>query len=394
MNYSLNNSGCIVNGRFVINGRIKYGGCLCYSDGKIEGIAAKPPKNYPIINAEDGYVLPGFIDIHLHGGGGYDFMDASAEAFAEISRIHCLHGITSIAPTTTACTPEKLSEVFEAYRKATRCLKYADFLGLHLEGPFISPEMKGAQNINCICKPTKEIIESIAEKGGDIIVRLSGAPELPFMLETAQMLAPYGITMSTAHSSATCEQIIKAYDYGYRHITHLYCSTTSVRKINQTVHAGITEAYYLIDGMTAELIGDGRHIPSELLRMVHKIKGPEKIALITDAMRAAGTDCTESFLGEKKPENRVIIEDGVAKLPDRSSFSGSIATADTVFKNAVLSAGLPIPDVSRMMSLTPAEIINKENQKGSLTPGKDADIVIIDAEFNIKNVFVRGNKKV
>ena len=393
MKYTLNNSGCIINGKFVIDDQIKYDGCLYYSDGKIEGISQNPPKNYPIINAEGGYVLPGFIDIHLHGGGGYDFMDANAEAFTEISRVHCMHGTTSIAPTTTACTIDKLFEIFEVYRQTAGSCDYADFPGLHLEGPFISPEMRGAQNINCICNPTKSIIESIAKKGGDIIVRLSGAPELAFMFETAQMLMPYGIAMSIAHSNATFEQIAEAYKHGYHNITHLYCSTPSVRKINQRVHAGIIEACYFIDNMSCELIGDGRHIPPELLKTVHKIKGADKIALVSDAMRAAGTDCTESFLGEKKPENRVIIEDGVAKLPDRSSFSGSITTSDFIFKNAVLNANLPITDVSRMMSLTPAKIINKDKQKGSLTPGKDADIIITDTQFNIKNVFVRGNRK-
>lgn len=350
----------------------------------------KAPQNTEIIDAGGGYILPGFVDIHLHGGAGYDFMDA--EHFSEIADIHAKHGTTAIVPTTVSCNETELFQLFHIYRQAAGKSRTAEFLGLHLEGPFISREMKGAQNENCIRYPDSRLIDKLLDEGGDIINRCTAAPELPGMEAAAKKLTAHGIKLAAGHSNATCEQMIQAYDMGFTHITHLYCSATGVRKIGQKVHAGMIQAAFLLDGMTVELIGDGKHIPRELMQMTVKLKGADKTILVTDAMRATGTGARESYLGAKHPDNRVIIEGGVAKLPDRSSFAGSIATADKMFQNAVINNGIPIEQVSRMMSLTPAKIAGAESRKGSLEQGKDADIVIMDQEMKIKTVFARGNR--
>ncbi|NLB45745.1 MAG: amidohydrolase family protein [Clostridiaceae bacterium] len=163
-----------------------------------------------------------------------------------------------------------------------------------------------------------------------------------------------------------------------------------MRKIQQRVHAGIVEAAYLIDEMVVELIGDGRHVPKELMQMVHKLKGPDKVVLVSDAMRAAGQDVTESYLGRKIPATRVIVEDGVAKLPDRSFYAGSIATADHMLRNAVINNQLPLLDAVRMLTLTPARLIGVDTRKGSLEAGKDADFVILDPQLQVLAVFARG----
>ena len=201
-----------------------------------------------------------------------------------------------------------------------------------------------------------------------------------------------GIGLSVAHSDAVAEDIYRAYDMGFDHITHFYCNTPTVRKIGQVRYAGVVEAAYMLDGMSVDLIGDGKHIPRELMRMVLKLKGADKVALITDAMRAAGTDVTESYLGKERPEARVIIEDGVAKLPDRSFFAGSIATSEIAFRTAVGDFGIDVCDVSKMMSAVPARLCGVSGRKGELRRGYDADIVIVDKSLKVRNVWTNGNK--
>lgn len=386
----------IKNGRLVLPNKIEENCSLLFENGKILDTEyhGTLSEDTLIVDACGGYVSPGYVDMHLHGGGGFDFMDGTEEALIEISRIHCKHGATSLAPTTIACSNEELYAFFDTYRRVESSSDLgASFIGIHMEGPYISQEMKGAQPTKYVRNYTVEELDEILDRGSDIIIRWSVAPELPKMQQFAQQISKYSILPAIAHSNATCEEIIKSFDWGYRHITHLYCTTPSVRKINQNVHAGIVEAAYLLDDMTIELIGDGKHVPPELIQMVHKIKGPDRTALITDSMRAAGTNVAESFLGAETPENRVIIEDNVAKLPDRSFYAGSIATADNVVKNAYFNAKLPLYDCITMMSLTPCSILGIDNIKGSLKQGKDADILILDEKLNVKTVFVNGQLK-
>lgn len=366
---------------------------MLVKDGKIADFCAEAPSDCEVTDACGKLVIPGFIDIHVHGGGGSDFMDGTLQAFRTVSKTHCLCGTTSMCPTTVACPPKVLYGIFETYKQFKVQSEYSDFLGVHLEGPFISEQMKGAQNPNFIIAPQKDLLEQILEKGKDVISRISLAPELEGMDSAIPKIKEFGAVLAIAHSNADCQQTINAFNMGVNLITHLYCSTPSVRKINQKLYAGIVEAYYLLDNMKAELIGDGCHVPKEVICMVNKLKSAKNVCLITDAMRAAGTNAKESYLGAKIPENRVIIEKGVAKLPDRSSFAGSIATMDKVFKNAVCNAKLPIETVSQMMSLTPAEIMGADKYKGVLNIGYDADFLIIDSEYNVEKVFVRGECK-
>lgn len=383
----------ILNGRVVLPDRVlEHSGVLI--DG--EAIAAvgnfSLPPDAAIVDAKAGLILAGFIDVHLHGGGGSDFMDGQADGFAAIAHTHCLHGTTSMAATTLSCPYEEMQQLFELYRTAAAHSTTADFLGIHLEGPYLSQQMKGAQNPAYIRNPTKKEVDRLLRDAGDMIVRCSCAPEIEGIDYLAASMREAGIRLAIGHSDATCEQVLKASALGFRHITHMYCATPSIRKINQRIYGGVVEAAYLLDDMTFELIGDGRHIPPELMHLALKLKGEDKVLLITDAMRAAGTPATESFLGPNRPENRVIIEDNVAKLPDRTSFAGSIATCDRVFRNAYETVGLPLPVITKWMSLNPARHLGVEEEKGSLETGKDADIVIMDALNTVQHVYVRGRR--
>ena len=382
------------NGKIVFPDKTEEG-VLVVKDGKIKGFSldqAEPDAE--VIDAEGGYILSGFIDIHVHGGGGADFMDGTCEAFERAIQTHLAHGTTTICPTTMSaemCELERAFQTFREVKQRGRCA--ANVLGLHLEGPFISPKMCGAQRLDLIVSPNGEHIRFL-QKNADVIARISCAPEVEGVAQMAEALLPYGIQFSMGHTNATYEQAEVATEKGFTSITHLYSATSGFHKVDQKVHIGVTQAAYGIESLYAELIGDGCHVPKELLRLVTKIKGEDKVCLVTDAMRAAGTEVSESYLGKVCSENRVIIDDGVAKLPDKSFFAGSIGTMDKALQFAVEKAGLPLHQASKLVSLTPATLMKIEDQKGSIAVGKDADIVVTDKELHVKQVYVQGERVV
>lgn len=382
----------VINGSIVTKNRILQGS-IVIEYGKIleVGYMGDIPENAKIIDAEGAFIMPGFVEVHVHGGGGFDYMDGTVEAFNTVSKAHRDHGTTTILPTTVACSFDSMVKVFDTYRKVLSQNTTINYGGLHLEGPYISMEMKGAQNPNYIRCPSQKEVDAVLEAGGDIIRKCTVAPEIDGIPYLAQKMLKKDITLSSGHSNAIFSDIKNGYDMGIRHITHMYSNTPSVRKINQVVYAGIIEAAYSIDDMCIEFIGDGHHLPKEVLIMALKIKGADKINLTSDAMRAAGTDVTESFLGECKPENRVIIENGVAKLPDRSFYAGSITTGDKMLKWAVLDCGVSLCDASKLLSLSPARNAGLDKKKGSLESGKDADIIFVDSKMNVTQVFLSSD---
>ena len=357
---------------------------LLIADGKIAGVGHFDEAEAEVIDAKGGYVLPGFVEIHTHGCGGYDFGDLTKEAFVKSAECYKEHGATTVLPTTVSCSDEDLIKLFDLFREIKENTAIT-LPGLHLEGPYLSMEMKGAQNPAFVRSPDERSVKRLTDNS-DIIRMITAAPEIEGADYLAEQMAKAGIVLSVGHSAATAKDMTDAFDKGFRHVTHMYCATTSNRKIGQTVYSGIVEAAYLLDGMYVELIGDGKHIPKETMQLALKIKGSDHINLTTDSMRAAGTDLKESYLGAISPDNRVIIEEGVAKLPDRSSYAGSIATSDMMLRNAVLNYDIPLIDAVNMLSLTSATIVGIEDRKGSLDKGKDADIVITDKEFSILKV--------
>ena len=367
---------------------------LVIEDGKIidTDYLGAIPEGAKVIDVKGNYVMPGFVEIHAHGGGGADFMDKTADAFETVAKTHRNCGTTTILPTTVAASYESLLKVFETYRKVSAS-KTINFGGLHLEGPFISMEMKGAQNPAFIRNPEKAEVDALIEAGGDIIKKCTVAPEIPGIDYLAKKFTDNGIYLSSGHSNGTFSDIEKGFTLGIRHITHMYSNTPTVRKINQTVYAGIVEAAYYIDDMRIEFIGDGCHFPKEALKMAVKIKGVDKINLTSDAMRAAGTNASESYLGECLPENRVIIENGVAKLPDRSFFAGSIATGDRMLRWAHFDAGLSLSDALRLLTLSPSKAVGIDKEKGSIKKGKDADIIIMNKDLFVEETFISRDFK-
>jgi len=382
----------ITNGHIITPYRIIKNGELFIREGRIEAISENriDVPDVQIIDAGGRYIAPGFIDIHIHGGGGSDFMDDSTEAFLTVAETHARYGTTAMLPTVLTSTKTEIIRSLQRYEQAEKRNKRgARFLGVHIEGPYFSMEQRGAQDPRYIRDPDPAEYLEILESSRSIR-RWSVAPEKDGAIAFGRVLRERGILPSIAHSNAVYNDVAHAFENGYSLITHLYSAMSGVTRRNAFRYGGVVEGAYLIDELDVEIIADGRHLPSELLRLVYKIKGPDRTALITDAMRAAAMPEGKSILGSLTDGLEVVIEDGVAKLPDRSAFAGSTATADRLIRTMCDLAGVPLADAVRMMTATPARILGLDTSVGTLVRGKDADIVIFDDSINIHMTMIQG----
>ena len=381
----------IKNGR-VITPEATVSGYVLLEDGIIAeiGNGEYSAEADQVIDAEGAYVSPGFIDLHTHGAGGADFMDGTVEAFLVAARMHAAHGATLVYPTTLTSSNEVLFETFENYEKALeQNTEGAAFGGLHLEGPYFNPLQAGAQDPRYLRNPDpKDYLEILSRSNH--IARVSFSPELDGAPEFAAELSKRGIIASAGHTNATFEQCDEAYKSGTSLITHFFsCVSTIVRK-NSYRTAGVLEYGYYQDGMAVEIIADGCHVPSSLLHMVVKIKGHDNVVLVTDSMRGAGMPEGPSILGGLADGQECVIEDGVAKLMDRSGFAGSVCTADRLIRTMTTIGGCTLEQAVKMASYNPARVMGIADRKGSLEVGKDADIVIFNDNIDVAKTIVGG----
>lgn len=377
----------IINGKILTPHGWVNGGSVVIEDSKIRDILNSDAPIEGVdktIDAKGGYVLPGAIDLHVHGGGGRDFMETTEEAFMEAIEAHRRHGTTAIAPTLSSSTNQMIADA------AATCDKLMEdpnngIIGLHLEGPYFNTKKAGAQMPDIIRPINPDEYKDLVERFSSIR-RWDAAPELEGAEDFARYLRSKGIVVSLAHTAATPEDIERTYMAGFNHATHFYNAMSQHHKEGMYSKAGAVEAIYNNDGITVEVIGDGIHVPVENIRMAYKMKGVENMAFITDALAVAASEGGNAF------DERVTIENGVCVLADRSAIAGSIATMDRVIKVAVQEAGIPIEDVARMASETPAKIMGVYDRKGSLERGKDADIIIMDNDINLTGVVQMGRE--
>ena len=362
-------------------------GYVYYDENGIISVTCEEKEYEKEIDCGDMYVSPGFIDIHVHGALDEDFCEADPDGIVNACNFHLRHGTTTILPTVTSVTFPLIDKSLCNLKSAVASGKIIpNVAGAHLEGPYFSPKMCGAQNPDNITLPKKTDYLPLIEKHGDIIKRWSFAPELSGSVEFSQELVQRGIMPSVGHSAAVYSDVKAVYDKGVRQITHLFCCTSTITKKNAYRSLGVIESAFLLDGITAELIADGCHLPPELINMTLKIMGDGNIVFITDAMQATGSESKTSSIGGVP----CIIEDGVAKLTDRSSFAGSVATADRLVRVGYKDCKMPIYTAVKFASYNPARLLGLK--KGSIENGYDADLLVFDDDINIKKVIVGGKE--
>ena len=363
-------------------------GIVWIGNGKIMDVTRSGERNIPpgahVIDASGKYISPGFIDLHVHGGGGSDVMDGNIAALETMARFHARFGTTAFLATTMTASHEMLEHRLGVIRKAMESeLGGAAIVGVHLEGPYISSEYKGAQNVEWIAKPTIQDFDRLIRQSGNTIKLVTLAPEQFDFEEMIPYLTDRGIISSVGHSDATNDQVEKCIRCGLSHATHLF---NAMRPLHHREPGIIGEALIQRD-MTVEVIVDGIHVHPKVVKLVHTIKGPEKMLLITDAIRAAGLDDGIYELGGQK----VILNEGIARLSD-GVLAGSTLTMNQAVRNLIQFAGIPLAEAIRSASEAPAKKLGLFHSKGSIEPGKDADLLIIDQDVHVFSTFIQGKQ--
>ena len=371
----------------VILGNTVVEGVSVYTKGdRIIGVT-KDLRGYDVLHDAGGkFISPGFIDMHVHGGFGCLFQEG-VDGALKMAENHAKFGTTTLLGTASAMTTQGYVTMFENFREIQRKNTNGAYIpGIHMEAPYFSKNQAGAQG-PLIRDFDKAEYTMLIERYGDMIRRWSAAPELPGAREFARACRDAGIQLSIGHSDADYDCVMEMYDLGFQCVTHLYSCTSTVHRKNAYRYAGVVEAAYMIDGMDVELIADGKHLPASLLKFAVKHKGIDHIAIVTDATRFAGLpDGAEKIYGF----TGVIIEDGVAKVPDRSCFSGSCATTNRLVRNMIQMADVTLTDAVRMATANPARMAQLPD-RGAIREGAYADIVIFDDNIDVSLTMVNGN---
>lgn len=376
----------ILTGNVVTPSKLIKDGSVIVEKGKIASVKNRKYNtagtDAEIIDAGDGFIVPGFIDLHVHGGGGFDVMDGSCGAVKEIAKVHCRHGTTAFLATTMTMSKDKilksLEAVSEAFIKGTGT---AEVLGVHLEGPYINPLKKGAQKEEDIRNASIEELIEFNEASGNLIRIVSLAPEMPGAIELIKWLGRHDIIASVAHSDATYTQMLEGIEAGLTHVTHIF---NAMRGFDHR-EPGVAGAALFAPGLTVEMIADGIHLHPLAMKLVTTVKDKEKIILITDAMRAAGkADGTYNLGGQE-----VFVSQGNARLKD-GTLAGSVLTLDSAVRNMIKVAGISLEEAIGMVTINPAVCLGIEDSKGSLEPGRDADIVILDEKLEVNATIIKG----
>ena len=371
-----------------------------------------------VIDAGDGYIVPGFIDIHVHGGLGADFMDGTSESYATALRAHARHGTTSMTPTTTVARHDQIVEVLKLTRefmkgeggrgKAERQPSsdppsplplppspLPRVLGAHFYGPYFRYEARGAHPGGAIRPPIEREYAEYLDYA-DALATATVAPELSGAQGFAEACVRRGVRLNAGHSWCTFEQMRAAVAWGVRHVDHLYCAMSDKTRLRQfqtyPMQGGLLEATLYFDELTTEVIADGKHLSTDLLQLALKIKGPDRLALVTDCNRALDMPEGEYMIGPLDGGEPLIHRDGVGLMPDGKALASSVRGMDHMIRTFLELTNRPLWEVVRMASLTPARIVGRDHDLGSLTPGKQADVVVLDKDLQVQRVFIDGKE--
>jgi N-acetylglucosamine-6-phosphate deacetylase len=386
------------NGTIVLESALLERGAVRVAGERIESVGPvadmRPAADDKVIDLGGRFLSPGFVDLHVHGGDGADFMDGTAEAFRTVCRAHARHGTTSLLPTTTVGRHDQLLTVLRLCRQ----LKQeetggARILGAHFYGPYFGKEAKGAHPGAHLRDPVAAEYEQYLEYA-DSIVTATVAPELPNAEGFMRASTARGIVGNVGHSHATFEQMEAAIRWGVRHVDHLYCAMSDRARLRLTqtypMRGGVLEATLYFDELTTEVIADGKHLNRELLLLAHKLKGPDRLALVTDCNRALDMPDGPYMMGPLDGGEPVFKHDGVGIMGDGKALASSVVGMDHCVRTYRELTGAPLADVVRMASLTPARITRLDRDLGSIAPGKLADLVVLDRTLQIDCVYIAG----
>lgn len=373
-----------INARVVSGGRIINTNVIT-ENGVITELADRFENAEEIIDCKGNYLSSGFVDLHVHGGGGYSAMSEDINEIAAMCKAHAMHGTTSITPTTLAAQIPQLRKAINNISGAAEICEDSNILGTHLEGPFISKKMKGAQAIENILEPTDENIDALLCDGKGITM-IGAAPEVEGAFNLAKRATQLGITVSVAHTDCSFEIAEEALDHGFSDVTHLYSACSQMHKNGIYREVGIVEAALCRDEYTTQFIADLRHIPVGAVKLIYKCKGADRAYAITDGLEYSAYDIADGTIIHQENGVDALCENGVMMLADRSCLAGSISSGDILLKNLWKQAGIPLPDAVKMMTETPLSVINYRGKKGRIEKGFDADIIVFDENVNIKYV--------
>ncbi|MCX7568812.1 N-acetylglucosamine-6-phosphate deacetylase [Tumebacillus sp. DT12] len=371
----------IIQGNLVVGRQILDDHLLIVADGKITYIGPRRDETPDLICAE-GYIVPGYLDVHVHGSNGHDVMDGSRAALEGISASLARYGVTGYLATTLTGGIGDLRQVLAACRQfADERPPGAELLGIHLEGPWINMRHKGAQNAAFVVTPAVEDADALLQAAGGLLKVVTLAPEHPESHEVIAHLTAHGVQVSVGHSDATYDHVKEAMNHGLSHVTHCY---NAMRPLHHR-EPGVVGAAMYHDELTTELIADGVHVHPVAMSILYRLKRANNLVLVSDGMRAVGMEDGAYDLGGLD----VLLKDGEARLPD-GTLAGSTLTLDRAVQNMVRLCRVPLPEAVEMATATPARLIGVADRKGRLAVGHDADFLVLDTELNVVRTYGAG----
>ena len=383
------------NGALILADRLLDGHLVVHAGRIAEiGAGAKPAFSGETIDLHGGYLAPGFVDLHVHGGACADFMDGTDEAFRTVCQAHARHGTTSLLATSTVARHEQIIDFLQHCRHFQKDdTGGARVLGAHFYGPYFAPDARGCHPRAALRPPdSREFQEYLSF--ADCLKRVTVAPELPHAEAFVRACVERGIGANAGHAHATFAQMETAIGWGVRHVDHLFCAMSDRARLRQTqtypMRGGVMEATLFFDELTTEVIADGKHLSAELLKLAYKIKGPDRLALVTDCSRALDMLDGEYLFGPLDGGEPIVRRDGVGLMRDGSALASAVMGMDHMVRTFHRLTGVPLVETVRMASLTPARIAGHDRDIGSINVGKRADLLVLDRESAIQAVFRDG----
>jgi N-acetylglucosamine-6-phosphate deacetylase len=387
----------LTNGRLLLPDQF-FDGYVVVSGGRVSDIGSGPGPidRFPAqtIDLGGAYLVPGFVDLHVHGGAGADFMDGTPSAFQTVCAAHARHGTTSLLPTSTTARRDQIL----AFLSQCRIWKNdrtggARVLGAHFYGPYFAPTARGCHPAAPIRPPEPDEFNAFLEFA-DTMTVATVAPELPGAEAFMRACVDRGVRGNAGHSHATFAQMEAAIGWGVRHVDHLFCAMSDRARLRQTqaypMRGGVLEATLYFDELTTEVIADGKHLNGELLKLAYKVKGPDRLALVTDCNRALDMPDGEYMFGAIDGGERILRRNGVGLMPDGQALASGVEGMDHMVRTFHRLTGVSLVETVRMASLTPARIAGFEKEIGSIEIGKRADFVVLDPDLNVIRVFRDG----